>query len=39
MEQLPQTASQLPFWGLIGSLSLGAGFALMWVLKRKKLAK
>jgi hypothetical protein len=39
MEQLPQTASQLPFWGSIGLLSLGAGLALMGVLKRKNLAK
>jgi LPXTG-motif cell wall-anchored protein len=39
MEQLPQTASQLPFWGLIGLLSLGAGLALMWVSKRRNLAK
>jgi hypothetical protein len=34
MEQLPQTASQLPLLGLIGLLSLGAGLALMGVLKR-----
>jgi hypothetical protein len=39
MEQLPQTASQLPFWGLTGLLSLGAGLALMWVLKRRNIAK
>src|SRR5262245_3473261 len=39
MEQLPKTASQLPFWGLTGLLSLGAGLALMWVLKRRNLAK
>lgn len=39
MERLPQTASQLPFWGLIGLLSLGAGLALMWVSKRRNLAK
>jgi LPXTG-motif cell wall-anchored protein len=39
IEQLPQTASQLPFWGLIGLLSLGAGLALMWVSKRRNLAK
>jgi LPXTG-motif cell wall-anchored protein len=39
MEQLPQTASQLPFWGLIGLLSLGAGLALMWVSKRRNLGK
>jgi len=39
MEQLPQTASQLPFWGLIGLLSLGAGLALMWVSKRRNLVK
>lgn len=39
MEQLPQTASQLPFWGLIGALSLGAGLAIMGVLKRRNLAK
>ena len=39
MEQLPKTASQLPFWGLIGLLSLGAGLALMWVSKRRNLAK
>jgi len=38
-EQLPKTASQLPFWGLIGFLSLGAGLALMWVSKRRNLAK
>ena len=38
-EQLPKTASQLPFWGLIGLLSLGAGLALMWVSKRRNLAK
>jgi len=34
MEQLPQTASQLPLLGLIGLLSLGAGLALMGILKR-----
>jgi hypothetical protein len=34
MEQLPQTASLLPLFGLIGLLSLGAGFALMGILKR-----
>jgi hypothetical protein len=39
MEQLPQTASQLPFWGSIGLLSLGVGLALMGVLKRRNLAK
>src|SRR5262245_14953210 len=39
MEKLPQTASQLPFWGLTGLLSLGAGLALMGVLKRRNLAK
>ena len=39
MEQLPQTASQLPFWGLIGLLSLGAGLALMGFLKLRNLAK
>jgi LPXTG-motif cell wall-anchored protein len=39
MEQLPKTASQLPFWGLVGLLSLGAGLALMWVSKRRNLAK
>jgi LPXTG-motif cell wall-anchored protein len=39
MEQLPQTASQLPFWGLIGLLSLGAGLALMWASKRRNLVK
>ena len=33
-EQLPQTASQLPLLGLIGLLSLGAGLALMGILKR-----
>ena len=33
-EQLPQTASQLPLFGLIGLLSLGAGLALMGILKR-----
>jgi LPXTG-motif cell wall-anchored protein len=38
-ERLPHTASQLPFWGLIGLLSLGAGLALMWVSKRRNLAK
>jgi LPXTG-motif cell wall-anchored protein len=38
-ERLPQTASQLPFWGLIGLLSLGAGLALMVVSKRRNLAK
>jgi len=38
-EQLPQTASRLPFWGLIGLLSLGAGLALMWVSKRRNLVK
>ena len=38
-ERLPQTASQLPFWGLIGLLSLGAGLALMGVSKRRNLAK
>jgi LPXTG-motif cell wall-anchored protein len=38
-EQLPQTASQLPFWGLIGLLSLGAGLALMGVSKRRNLTK
>jgi hypothetical protein len=39
MEQLPQTASQLPFWGLIGLLSLGAGLALMGFLKLRNLTK
>jgi LPXTG-motif cell wall-anchored protein len=39
MEQLPQTASQLPFLGLIGLLSLGAGLALMRVSKRRNIAK
>lgn len=34
MEQLPQTASRLPLLGLIGLLSLGAGLALMGILKR-----
>ncbi len=34
MERLPQTASLLPFWGLIGLLSLGAGLALMGISKR-----
>ena len=34
MEQLPQTASLLPLLGLTGLLSLGAGFALMGILKR-----
>jgi hypothetical protein len=34
MEQLPQTASLLPLWGLIGLLSLGAGLALMGISKR-----
>jgi hypothetical protein len=38
-EQLPQTASELPFWGLIGLLSLGAGLALMGVSKLRNLAK
>ena len=38
-EGLPKTASQLPFWGLIGLLSLGAGLALMGVSKRRNLAK
>jgi LPXTG-motif cell wall-anchored protein len=38
-EPLPQTASQLPFYGLIGLLSLGAGLALMWVSKRRNLVK
>ncbi|HKQ72621.1 MAG TPA: hypothetical protein VJ810_02760 [Blastocatellia bacterium] len=38
-EQLPQTASQLPFLGLIGLLSLGAGLALMGVSKLRNLAK
>jgi len=38
-ERLPKTASQLPFWGLIGLLSLGAGLALMGVSKRRNLAK
>jgi hypothetical protein len=32
--QLPHTASLLPLWGLIGLLSLGAGFALMGISKR-----
>jgi len=31
---LPQTASPLPFLGLIGLLSLGAGFALSFISKR-----
>jgi|SRR5215475_13898720 len=35
MEKLPKTASQLPFWGLIGLLSLGAGLVLMGVSKRR----
>src|SRR5215813_2169073 len=39
MERLPKTASQLPFWGLTGLLSLGAGLALMGVLKLRNLAK
>jgi hypothetical protein len=34
MEQLPQTASLLPLFGLIGLLSLGAGLALMGISKR-----
>jgi hypothetical protein len=34
MEQLPQTASLIPLFGLIGLLSLGAGLALMGILKR-----
>ena len=34
MEQLPQTASLMPLLGLIGLLSLGAGLALMGILKR-----
>jgi hypothetical protein len=38
-ERLPKTASQLPFWGLIGLLSLGAGLALMGVSKLRNLAK
>jgi LPXTG-motif cell wall-anchored protein len=38
-ERLPKTASQLPVWGLIGLLSLGAGLALMWVSKRRNWAK
>jgi LPXTG-motif cell wall-anchored protein len=33
-EQLPQTASSLPLFGLIGLLSLGAGFALLAIRKR-----
>ncbi|HEV8525587.1 MAG TPA: hypothetical protein VGQ71_13910 [Terriglobales bacterium] len=33
-ERLPQTASPLPFLGLIGLLSLGAGFALSFISKR-----
>jgi LPXTG-motif cell wall-anchored protein len=33
-EQLPQTASSLPLLGLIGLLSLGAGFALLAIRKR-----
>jgi hypothetical protein len=39
MEQLPQTASQLPLWGLIGLLSVGAGFAFMEVLRRRNSTK
>jgi LPXTG-motif cell wall-anchored protein len=39
MEQLPKTASQLPFWGLIGLLSLGAGLALMGISKRRNSGK
>ena len=38
-EKLPQTASQLPFLGLIGLLSLGAGLALVAFSKRRKLAE
>ena len=34
VEQLPQTASLIPLFGLIGLLSLGAGLALMGILKR-----
>ena len=34
MEQLPQTASLLPLFGLIGLLSLGAGLALVGISKR-----
>jgi hypothetical protein len=34
IERLPQTASQLPLWGLIGLLSLCTGFALWAVQKR-----
>lgn len=33
-ERLPQTASPLPLIGLLGMLSLGAGFALSFVQKR-----
>jgi hypothetical protein len=33
-ENLPQTASPLPLYGLIGLLSLGIGFALLIVTKR-----
>jgi hypothetical protein len=32
-KQLPKTASLLPLWGLLGLLSLGAGFALRWVVR------
>lgn len=34
VDQLPQTASQLPLLGLIGLLSLGAGFGIMVFSKR-----
>jgi hypothetical protein len=34
IERLPQTASPLPLLGLIGLLSLGAGFALLVISKR-----
>jgi hypothetical protein len=31
--QLPKTASPLPLWGLLGLLSISAGFALRWVVR------
>jgi hypothetical protein len=39
MKRLPQTASLLPLWGLIGLLSVGAGLALMIISKRVAWAK
>jgi len=35
VKRLPQTATQLPLLALIGMLSLGAGFALLMISKRK----